>query len=454
MEPGMERRRDGRSMGPGLLVALLAILLGSAQAVAQQRVALVVGNSGYARAPSLPNPANDAQDMAERLTALGFKVILRTDAGKAAMDGALVEFARTAANAEIALFYFAGHGMQHQGRNYLLPVDAKIEDELDLRYNLIGLEDVRAALDRVPGARLIILDACRDNPLAERFTRSVAGASRSGSGSRGLARVSQSGGSLVAYATQADDVASDGRGRNSPFTRALLQHIGDRGVEIGTLFRRVAATVNRDTGGRQTPEVSISLLSEVYLNPDPEDVAAWRATQFSQSRADYEDFLARFPESSFAAAARAQIARLGAEPSGPSQVAPVPPGAAQPALTARILAELQRIGCYAGPISATWSARETQAAVANFARQDRIRAPAEPTTNLLEALKLKSDAFCRPTCAKGTVERDGRCVAAKPRPAAARARVTRPEADGSPPAMRRTPPSSRCFVFQGRQYCE
>lgn len=451
------RRRTGGKAAWAFVLALLWLvlpwpLLGAAQALAEQRVALVIGNATYSRSPRLPNPANDAQDMAERLAALGFKVILRVDADKPAMDGALLEFARASTAADIALFYYAGHGMQYQGRNYLFPVDAKVEDDLDLRYNLVGLDDVRAALDRVPGARLMILDACRDNPLAERFMRTAAGVSRSGAGTRGLARVSQSGGSLVAYATQADDVASDGKGRNSPFTRALLQHLGDRGVEVGALFRRVAATVNRDTAGRQTPEVAISLLKEVYLNPDPEDVAAWRATQFSQVKADYEDFLARYPESPFAAAARAQIARLAAEPASPGS-GPPPAGLPAP-LAPRILAELQRIGCYAGPITAAWTSGEAQRALSTFAKRDRSRVPPDPTQGFLEALKLKADAFCRPTCAKGTVDRDGRCVAARPQPAAARARITRPEAAESAPAPRRTAPSSRCFVFQGKPYCE
>lgn len=487
-EPGMSGDVQSRWRRHwGLALVLLLWVLATGEALAQQRVALVIGNSNYSRAPRLPNPANDAQDMAERLKSLGFKVVLRLDAGKASLDGALVEFARASTAADIALFFYAGHGMQYQGRNYLFPVDAKIEDDLDVRYQLLALDDVRAAFDRVPGARLMILDACRDNPLADSFNRSVAGASRNAATSRGLARVSQSGGSLVAYATQADTVASDGTGRNSPFTRALLTHLADQGVEIGTLFRRVAATVNRETGGRQTPEVSISLLSEVYLNPEADDAMAWRSTQYSQSRADYESFLARFPQSGFAGAARAQLARLSdpspapekapASPPAPQDAAqagppapvtpasspapPVPPAkvaalAPEPSaaqLTSGIFSELQRIGCYAGPLSVTWTSREAQKALGAFARQDRSRVPSDPSTAFLEALKLKADAFCRPACAKGTVERDGRCVAIKPAPAVANARAPKAEPTGAP-APARAAPNSRCFVFQGKQYCE
>ena len=226
-------------------------------------VALVIGNSSYANTPALANPANDAGDIAASLKKLGFDVIAETDLSKRAMDDAFRRFARAMDGADAALFYYAGHGMQYQGVNYLMPVDAKLRHETDLPYEMAKVDDILADMARVKGVRIVILDACRDNPLESNLKRSVS-TTRGIPVTRGLARITRTQGLLVAYATQPGQVAEDGSTRNSPFTSSLLRHIATPGLEVGPLFRRVASDVNKTTKGKQTPELSVSLLGEFY----------------------------------------------------------------------------------------------------------------------------------------------------------------------------------------------
>jgi uncharacterized caspase-like protein len=276
---------------------------------AERRIALVVGNSKYqGRGLSLPHPSNDAQDITAVLTAIGFEVLTVIDATKADMDAALQRFARQAATADTALFFYAGHALQFQGRNYLMPTDGKLEDEISLRYEATGLEAVQAALERANGIKIIILDACRDNPLANRLRgafRGLPGATR------GLARIDKTQGMVVAYATLAGEVADDGSGRNSPFTTALLKWLQQPGLEIEMMFRRVASDVNTQTSGRQRPETYISLLSEYYLNKS--DRIAWDRVKDSGNIAALRDFISGFPSSPFVGAARDRLATLERE---------------------------------------------------------------------------------------------------------------------------------------------
>jgi hypothetical protein len=185
----------------------------------ERRVALVIGNANYKVAGvSLPNPRNDAQDISAVLATIGFEVVTAMDTSKRDMDFALQRFARLATNADSALFFYAGHAMQFQGRNFLMPIDAELEDEISVRYQTVGLEEVRAALDRASGIKIMILDACRNNPLANRLKQTI-GASRTLATTRGLARIDKTQGMVVAYATAPDEVAQDGQGRNSPSRR-------------------------------------------------------------------------------------------------------------------------------------------------------------------------------------------------------------------------------------------
>jgi uncharacterized caspase-like protein len=289
-----------------LLIGLLALVHVSAPSAAERRVALVVGNSKYVAAGlELANPKNDSQDVATALRELGFEVIHKADVTKRDFDTALQNFARLSAGADSALFFYAGHAMQYQGRNFLVPIDAELDDEISIRYQTVALDDVRAAIEQVTGVKIVILDACRNNPLANRLNRTMLGQGRAVASLRGLARIDKTQGMVVAYATSADDVALDGEGRNSPFTGALVRRMQEPGLEIEMMFRRVASDVNEQTRGRQRPETYISLLNEYYLNQN--DALAWERIKDSTDVATLRAFVARFPSSTRALDAKYRL---------------------------------------------------------------------------------------------------------------------------------------------------
>src|SRR5882672_1498904 len=295
-----------------LCCALLALLSASA-AWAERRVALVIGNSQYKNSNLvLFNPKNDAEDVAASLRSLGFEVIVRIDADRRDFDLAMTQFARVATYADTALFYYAGHALQHQGQNYLMPTDAELQDEISLRYEMVSLDDVRAGLERAGGVKIMILDACRNNPMLDRLKRRMTGMTRDVTAVRGLARIAGAQGEVVAYATAADQVAADGSGRNSPFTAALLKRLAEAGLEIGTMFRRVAADVTEQTKGQQHPELLISLISEYYLNQN--DRPVWERIKDTADPAAFRDFIDRFPSSPQASDARYRLQMLEREP--------------------------------------------------------------------------------------------------------------------------------------------
>jgi uncharacterized caspase-like protein len=295
------------------LCGCLLLTVAAGDARADRRIALVIGNANYNN-PSLvlSNPKNDAEDVATALRSLGFEVVQAIDANKRDMDLGMAKFARLATDSDAALFYYAGHALQYQGRNYLMPIDAEVEDEVSLRYQMIAIDDVRAALDRASGVKVMILDACRNNPIVDSLRRKMSGETRAlGGGVRGLARIDKTQGTVIAYSTAADEVAADGQGRNSPFTTAFLKRLQEPGLEIEQLFRRVAADVNSATGGRQRPETYVSLLSDYYLNQT--DRIAFDAIKDSADPAILRDFTNRFPTSSFASDARYRIQHIEIE---------------------------------------------------------------------------------------------------------------------------------------------
>lgn len=218
-----------------------------------RRVALVIGNSAYGSAPVLANPARDAKDVAGALQRLGFQsVVLETNLGREKMIDALRTFARQAQSADWALVYFAGHGMEVGGVNYLMPVDANIESDLDMPFAAVPLEQVLNATDRARKLRLVILDACRNNPFANKMTRTASVSSR-GVVDRGFARIEPDAGTLVVYAAKDGQTASDGDGANSPFTTALLKNLARPGIEVRRLFDNVRDDVQDLTRQRQLP---------------------------------------------------------------------------------------------------------------------------------------------------------------------------------------------------------
>ena len=296
------------------VVALLGILIqatGYAHASSEKRVALVIGNSNY-KDPSLAlvNPKNDADAIAAVLKSLNFEVQLVTNVGKREMDSALERFARVSTSADSALFFYAGHAIQHNGKNYLMPIDAQLEDEISIQYNLTSVDNVRTALDRASGVRILILDACRNNPIAARLNQSAPGGQTRGLPStRGLARIDKTDGLVIAYATAPDDVAQDGtNSAHSPFTNALIKEMGEPGLEIGMLFRRVAKDVSDATNGTQRPETSISLLNEYFLNQS--DRKAWEEIRESTDISLIQNFLQRFPNSPFSFQAKNRLEML------------------------------------------------------------------------------------------------------------------------------------------------
>ena len=271
-------KTPGRTMGATravkqLVLAVLASVVLAVPAVvfADGRVALVVGNSTYANIGRLPNPENDAADISSALRRLGFEVTTEFDADRVELTEALRAFTRRSAGADVSLVFYAGHGIEMDGVNYLVPVDARLERDVDVRYETVTLEDLLAS---TLGAslRLVILDACRNNPLARSMQRTVARRSVSGGSFGNLSDELLGDETLVAYAAAAGTTAADGRGRNSPYTAALLSHL-EQPLEIGLLFRRVRAQVLSSTNGQQRPHEYQSLVREHYLGGAPATAA-------------------------------------------------------------------------------------------------------------------------------------------------------------------------------------
>jgi hypothetical protein len=236
-----------------------------------RRVALVIGNSAYARVRPLPNPTNDARAMARSLREIGFVVTEGTDLDRAAMQATIRDFLRDAARSQVAVVYYAGHGVQIDGRNYLVPVDVQLQGSGGLTDTMMDLDTIMSGLDDQIRTNILILDACRNNPMAPRVA-STGPARDIEAGSAGLAAPSMLGngatfgaGTLIAFATAPGQVALDGEGSHSPFSAALSRHIGTPGLEVQQMLTRVRAEVVAATKGKQVPWSNSSLLGEVYL---------------------------------------------------------------------------------------------------------------------------------------------------------------------------------------------
>jgi hypothetical protein len=317
-------------------VAIIALLTHPAKA--ERRVAFVVGNGAYQHATKLPNPSIDAKAMAALLRNVGFDVIEGTDLGREGMAARLGEFAAKTQGADVALFFYAGHGIAVNGKNYLIPVDADPSSELDIK--LGAAIDVEVTLDQTMAdakVKLVFLDACRDNPFADKIR--TAGRTRSVTVLSGLAEMRSSEGTLIAFATGPGQKALDGKpGENSPFTHALLMNIAEPGAEIRHALTKVRAQVNEETGKRQLPWENTNLTGFFYVNPaaaapgatagggapgtaapvaqtnasNDIELEFWRSARSSDKLEEYSAYLARFPSGNFAGLARARIAALQA----------------------------------------------------------------------------------------------------------------------------------------------
>lgn len=323
-----------------LVILLVLALLGfpGAAVAAEKRVALVIGNSTYDAVQPLRNPRNDAEDVTDKLRSLGFDVIDGIDLDRAAIATRVSAFGRAAAKADIALFYYAGHGLQARGHNYLVPRDARIEYEEEIELFLFPLDQVMRQMERGKGSHLIFLDACRNNPFEGRIVRSESDRSAVAL-QNGLSRMETGEGAFIAYATSPGAVASDGEGRNSPFTAALLRHMGDPGVALSEMMIRVRNEVVNASGGRQTPWDSSSLTETIQLAgkgdaaapaasaqsvpsipvaPASEEKSAYDAAIAVGTCGALQAFTNRYPNSLYAEFAREREKALcgGASPSG------------------------------------------------------------------------------------------------------------------------------------------
>ena len=316
-------------------MSLAALLVSGNAALADKRVAFVVGNSAYRNVPQLPNPVVDAKSMAKVLRNVGFDVVEGANLSRDKMTEKLLEFGKKAEGADIAVFYYAGHGIAVNGTNYLLPVDADLKSEMDVK--LGAAINVDLTLEQTMAdakVKLVFLDACRDNPFAAKIRS--AKATRSVSVESGLAEMKSGEGTLIAFATGPGQTALDGEtGTNSPFTRALVANIAQPGVEIQQAMTRVRAQVNDETNKNQLPWGHTNLTGAVYLNPvgipsdkpaetanaapaapaSPVELEFWRSVKDSDKVEEFNAYLTSYPNGSFKSLALARIASLQDGPS-------------------------------------------------------------------------------------------------------------------------------------------
>jgi len=318
-----------------LLIAAAFVCQAAAPQAAQAEtsVALVVGNSAYENVGRLPNPVSDAAEVAALLQKLGFDVTLKQNLGLKQMVDALKAFEDKAAVADVAVVYFAGHGLEMNGTNWLIPTDAELKRDTHVDVEAISLEKVRTTIENAGRLRVIILDACRDNPFMKTMTLS----SRS-TITRGLGRVEADGSEVIAYSAKEGTVAADGAGNNSPFTKSLLKHLAEPGVDVRFLFGAVRDEVLAETkkmGRPQEPVVYQNLGGKfTYLVMPPADTSSSDAARPSM-RDDFElskqagkvevwdAFLAHYPDGFLSDLARQERRKLAiVEPAAP--VARVP----------------------------------------------------------------------------------------------------------------------------------
>lgn len=326
------------------LVAVLILLVAAAPAAtAEKRLALIIGNSAYTEISPLANPTSDATLMAKTLRSVGFEVELATDLEIRAMARAMRTFGRKlrlAGEDAVGFFYFAGHGIQARGTNYLIPLGAQIDNEVDLEIEALNLSNILAQMESAGNAlNMIVLDACRNNPYGSVVR----------SNTRGLARISAASGTLVAFSAAPGQVALDGEGDNSPYTKALAEAIQIEGVAIEQMFKRVRVQVENQTGKQQTPWEESSLRGDFYFVPDkpkqtvterepevPEikvprvgndaiELAYWQSIKDSRRKEPFEAYLRRFPNGVFTELAELKLEEFAEEKKPPPETKTTPP---------------------------------------------------------------------------------------------------------------------------------
>jgi caspase domain-containing protein/lysozyme inhibitor LprI len=340
----MRSARKAPRLGVGLLLVALSVLLaavlpggaglraqtksltvdGKAVAGGERRLALIIGNAAYESAP-LRNPVNDARAMATTLRTLGFEVTALENASLPEMKRAIDDFGDALrSKGGVGLFYFSGHGIQVNGRNYIIPVGARVKGERDVEYESVDAGRVLGKMEDAGNRmNLVILDACRDNPFARSF-RSAAS---------GLASLDAASGTFIAYATAPGRTADDGTGANGLYTEQLMRYMKTPGLKVEDVFKRVRVDVEKSSGGKQVPWESSSLKGDFYFAESPgeaaippppsspgkpagpartidEEEALWKVIEHSTNPADFEDYLSAFPQGRFAIAARTRLRQL------------------------------------------------------------------------------------------------------------------------------------------------
>jgi Caspase domain/Domain of unknown function (DUF4189)/Putative peptidoglycan binding domain len=389
---------------PARLIAAVLVLAVSCvfSAQAQQRVALVVGDSSYQHAPRLPNPANDAAAIAAMLQGAGFQVLLKRDIGITDMRRALREFFDSTRNADVAVIYFAGHGIEVNGDNYLVPVDAVLERDIDVDDETISLDRILRVVEPAKSLRLIILDACRDNPFDQTMRRTLA----TRAVSRGLAKVEPTTtNTLIAFAAKAGSTASDGDGAHSPFTTALLDQLVKPGVDLRIALGRVRDEVMVKTENKQEPFVYGSLGgSVVALLPATVEIstanapsggseqasleiAFWNSIKDEKNPRLFEAYLKRYPNGTFADIARIALDGLKTALASPPPVraddtAPV----GDPATLTELRERLYELNFDPGPLDGpmTDAAHE---AIREFERQNNLPPTGAATVGVMRKLR-------------------------------------------------------------------
>lgn len=471
---------------------VLALYIFATPAFAVQKIALLIGNAEYSGgAARLKNPVNDVEAMKTVLAGAGFKVFSFTNLTRVGMSKALRDFEAAASKADIGLVFYSGHGIEIGGVNYLVPVDAQLETERDAKYEAIDLEDVLAALSNTKLLKLVLLDACRDNP----FLKTMKGSTK-GSRSKGLARIEgldEETNLLIGYATAPKETAQDGNGRNSPFTQALIQHLVEPGVEVQTAFRAVAKAVYRETKGEQRPYSTGSLFETVLLGPEKtthdtsstspsaEDLcgqalAHWESIKDRKSAPLFEEHLKRFGSCAFSSIARLELEALEQSASGTAadedttnnsqrtEIAAIPTMTAtdeqKPELYRSLQTELGRVGCYNQTVDGDWGPASEHALLSFNIQTKNAFDPKQPTLVMLNTIKALNGRICPLTCSlkEKLVEEQclpktcesgkqlndkGRCTSIGKSKDRIAKQKDKAEAD-----------RPNCFTFNGEQMCE
>ena len=491
-----------RGAGLWLLpAALYWLLLGAGSALADNRVALVIGNSAYQNVRPLDNPKNDARLIADTLRSLGFSIVgggPQLDVDKASVDRAVQAFGAQLQGADVGLFYYAGHGVQVSGANHLVPIDANPVRQSDVDFQMLDANVVlRQMADSGTKLNIVILDACRNNPFGDRSLRG---------GTRGLAQMQAPEGTLISFATQPGNVAQDGSDGDSPYTKALAQAMRKPGLDIFRTFNEVGIAVASATGGAQQPWISLSpIRGDFYFSgapaavppPPAPDQAAWSLLKETTDDGALKRFTAQYPDSPLRKDAEARIAALEAAqaakpvPPSPDEVtwallkettdkaalmrftAQYPNSALRKDAEARIAAletaakaaaessadsrelarslqlELKRVGCFDGAVNGEFD-DATKAAWHNFVKHASLQMPDDVSSDAIKAVRGIKQRVCPLVCPRGEHVEGESCVgnsSAPPKRAA-----TPPPKRAAREAAPASGPASLCstYVFPKR----